>query len=72
MGPFLGMESPPLLHHIAPQVDLDPPAAAVHAEDPISQLSFLDGEGNAEQNDGITWAVVMTSEDTTTSSLGTE
>ena len=81
MRAFLGLESPPLLCHIAPQVDQAPPAAAVHTEDPISQLSFSDGEDNtssiqvgntdAGQYDVVAGAAATTSGDSTTSTLGT-
>ena len=82
MRAFLGMDSLSPLRHIAPQVDHDPPAAAMPGEDPILQLSFSDGEDytasaqagdtDAVQNDEISGAVTMTSGDTTTRLLDTE
>ena len=80
MRTFLGLESPPLLCHITPQLDHDPPAAAVHTEDPISQLLFLDGGDNlasvpggdtdAGQFDVGAGTAATTSGDTNTRTLG--
>ena len=82
MRAFLGMESPPPLRHVAPQVDHDPPAAAMPGEDPILQLSFSDGEDNtasaqagetdADRSDAIAGAAAMTSGGNTSRSLSTE